>query len=102
MIWYTGDEACLYFVPGYLTVSMSRSRVFLGGLVSTSARLRFPSCHSECTTAIISVEYFATTGKNDLRARNLPGLLANEEMAKRSNPALSKPVTRNKPSRLCY
>jgi hypothetical protein len=28
----------------------------------------------------------------------LPGLLANKEMAQRSNPALSKPVNRNKPS----
>jgi hypothetical protein len=83
---YTGDEACLFFVPGFLTVSMSRSRVFLGGLVSTSARLRFPGCHSGCTTAIMPVEHFATTGTNDLRARNLPGLLANEEMAKTVEP----------------
>ena len=30
----------------------------------------------------------------------LPGLLANSEMAKWSNPALSKPVTRNSPLRL--
>jgi hypothetical protein len=29
--------------------------------------------------------------------KNLPGLLANKEMAKRSNPALSKPANRNKP-----
>jgi hypothetical protein len=97
---YTGDEADLYFVPGFLTVSMSRSRVFLGGLVSTSARLRFPGCHSECTTAITPVEHFATADRNDLHARNLPGLLAKTKMAKRSNPALSKPVIGNKPLRL--
>jgi len=31
-------------VCGLLIGAMSRSRVFLGGLVSTRARLRFPDC----------------------------------------------------------
>lgn len=40
----------------------------------------------------------ATTA--DFQQGFLPGLLANSEMAKWSNPALSKPVTRNSPLRL--
>jgi len=67
--------------PRFFTVSMSRSRVFLGGLVSTSARLRFPGCPSECNTISMPVEGIATIGTT-----NLPGLLANEEMAKTVEP----------------
>jgi hypothetical protein len=41
-----------------LTVSMSRSRLFLGGLVSTMLRLRFAGCPSECTTMVPPAERF--------------------------------------------
>jgi hypothetical protein len=37
---------------------------------------------------------------NQLSFQYLPGLLANNEMAQRSNPALSKPGTGRSPSRL--
>jgi hypothetical protein len=47
--------------PRLLTVSMSRSRLFLGGLHSCIARLRFAGCHQECYTAVTPVESFTGT-----------------------------------------
>ena len=45
---------------------MSSSRLFLGGLLSSRARLRFTGRRSECDKVVLPVEIFAANGEQVL------------------------------------
>jgi hypothetical protein len=57
------QELCL---PRRPSASMSFSWLFLGGLLSSRARLRFTNLRAACDTRLLPVENFSANGKQCL------------------------------------
>src|SRR5580693_5100687 len=67
---------------------MSSSRLFLDGMLSSSARLRFARPRSECVKVVLPVEKFAANGELSLnclshpRGQPHPKILSQEEVTR--------------------